>query len=309
VNNIIIFQTRPGIGDIVLFLSGIHQIAKKNKKFNIYLITKERTRAKDLLKDDKFIKKIIYIKKFHNNKKINLILETIDIYKNLKKYKFEKAYIFHYGIRYFFLCKLLKIRTIFKYDFLKKNENISEKIFTTVKNWLKIKNYKREANIYLNRKVNIKNNKTIVLGIGSSGKSRRWPIQRFIQLIKLINQKKSHKFYLVAGKNEQKDASIILQNTKNINVESLCDKNIYEIMQIIKNSKLYVGTDSAFMHIAAAIKIRTYALFGDTPLNYAEYTKRIYPIIPKNYKTITHGSNAMKKIKCMDVWKTINKFI
>ena len=73
-NNIIIFQTRPGIGDIVLFLSGIHQIAKKNKKFNIYLITKERTRAKDLLKDDKFIKKIIYIKKSHNNKKINLIL-------------------------------------------------------------------------------------------------------------------------------------------------------------------------------------------------------------------------------------------
>ena len=42
-NNIIIFQTRPGIGDIVLFLSGIHQIAKKTRNL-IFILSQKKER-------------------------------------------------------------------------------------------------------------------------------------------------------------------------------------------------------------------------------------------------------------------------
>jgi len=309
-NKILIFQTRPGIGDLVLFLSAIHQIAKQNKKHDIFLVTKERTRAKDVLKYDQHIKKIIYLKDFTKNKKMNLILQTINIYKRLKKYDFNKVYIFHYGIRYFFLCKLMKIKSIFSYEFLKKNENISKKIYTKTKEWLRIKKYNTSANIILDKAfLNFKNKNSIAIGIGSSGLSRRWKLDSFIKLIKLINQKKKFRFYLVAGKNEKKDALKIIKKCKGININSLCDKSIDSIMRTIRGSKFYVGTDSAFMHLSAALKIKSFALFGDTPLNYAEYSKRIKPIIPKNYKTITHGSNAMSKITVDHVWSNIQEFI
>ena len=64
-------------------------------------------------------------------------------------------------------------------------------------------------------------------------------------------------------------------------------------------------TDSAFMHLSSALNVRTYGLFGDTPTNYSEYSNLIKPIIPKGYNSITHGSNAMKKIKPEDVFITI----
>ena len=42
---ILILQTRPGIGDLCIFLSSIHEIAKKNLDKEIILVTKKRTRA------------------------------------------------------------------------------------------------------------------------------------------------------------------------------------------------------------------------------------------------------------------------
>ena len=59
------------------------------------------------------------------------------------------------------------------------------------------------------------------------------------------------------------------------------------------------------MHLSSALNVRTYGLFGDTPTNYSEYSNLIKPIIPKGYNSITHGSNAMKKIKPEDVFITI----
>ena len=64
--SICIVQTRPGIGDMCVFLPYIHLIAK-NSKEKVTIITKERSRAKDFLQYDPNILKIIYIDE--NNKK------------------------------------------------------------------------------------------------------------------------------------------------------------------------------------------------------------------------------------------------
>ena len=41
--HILIIQTRPGIGDLCIFLSSMHQIAKKHPNSKITLITKKTT--------------------------------------------------------------------------------------------------------------------------------------------------------------------------------------------------------------------------------------------------------------------------
>lgn len=305
-NNILIFQNRPGIGDTVLFLSSIHVIAKKNKLSNIFLITKDRSRAKDLLKDDPFINNILYSNSMPKYKL--KIFKYFYLWKNLKKIKFKKAYIYHYSLGHYILCKLMGIEKVYHYGFIKKNENISKKIYLTTLNWLKIKKFDSTSKIFLKKKLN-NNQKNIIIGIGSSGLSRRWKLLNFIKLIKLIN-KKQLKFYIVAGNNEEKEAKLLVKKLRNkFNIKSLCEKNIYDILGYIKGSKVYIGTDSAFMHISAALGVKSFGLFGDTPVNYAEYSKKIFPIIPFGYSTITHNSNAMDKISPEHVYNKIKYFI
>jgi heptosyltransferase II len=308
-NKILIIQTRPGIGDAVLFLSAKHEIAKNNRNSELFLVTKGRSRAKDLLKDDKYIKNILYTKERSNRNIRDKLLKYLDLWQLLKKIKFQKAYIFHHSIGLYLICKILSIKHIYHYGFVKKNENISKKIFLTVLKWLKIKTFQTTPKIFL-KKTKLNNNKNIIIGIGSSGITRRWPLENFTRIIKLINSKKKYNFYLVAGKNEEKEANQIIKYLKkNTKIKSLCDKSIYEVLTYIKNSKLYVGTDSAFMHISAGLGVDSYGLFGDTPTNYAEYSRKIHPIIPEGYSSIGHGSNAMKKISTDLVFEKIRKII
>jgi ADP-heptose:LPS heptosyltransferase len=63
------------------------------------------------------------------------------------------------------------------------------------------------------------------------------------------------------------------------------------------------------MHLSAALNIPAIGLFGDTPLSYANYTKNIMPIIPKNFETVSHNSMAMNQITIEQVLNEVKKFI
>ena len=215
----------------------------------------------------------------------------------------------HASPRYYFLGKSLGAREIFSYGLIKKNENISKKISEMTKKWLIIDDYNTNAeiNININSKKNINN---IIIGIGSSGMTRRWSKDKIISLITKINERKNYNFLLAAGISEKSLADQIIDklNSKVV-IESLCEKNIYDILSKIKNSKIYIGTDSAFMHLSAGLKVNSFGLFGDTPINYAEYSSYIFPILPLGYKSISHNSDAMDKISVDHVIKSVRNFI
>ena len=89
----------------------------------------------------------------------------------------------------------------------------------------------------------------------------------------------------------------------------MCSLTIEEIIPIINSSKLYIGNDTGFMHLSAGLDIPAIGLFGDTPLSYANYNKNIFPIIPKNFKTVGHNSLAMDQITVDQVLEEVKKFI
>ena len=60
-NNGIIIQIRPGIGDLCIFLPYIQQIKEHNKNFQFTLITKKRTAAKQILKYEQSVNQIVYL--------------------------------------------------------------------------------------------------------------------------------------------------------------------------------------------------------------------------------------------------------
>jgi len=308
-NKGLIVQTRPGVGDLCMFLPYIQQIKEHNKDFQFTLIAKQRSAAKQILKYEQSVNQIIYLEDEIleiTKSKINNFFKILNF---IKKNNFSKIYIMHFSIFWFLIAKISGIKNIYKYGLLKKNVDIYQNALEQNKIWLQNNNLSSQTKIaYLQS--NSKNNNQIIIGIGSSGPTKKWSTENYIELIKRINNK-NITFYLAGGNNEIENqiANKIINELKENRVESLCSLSIEEIMPIINSSKLYVGNDTGFMHLSAGLNIPAIGLFGDTPLSYANYTKNIFPIIPENFKTVGHNSMAMNKITVDQVLDEVKKFI
>jgi len=308
-NKGLIIQTRPGVGDLCMFLPYIQQIKEHNKDFQFTLITKKRTAAKQILKYEQSVNQTVYLEDEIlgiTKSKINNFFKILNF---IKKNNFSKIYIMHFSIFWFLVAKISGIKKIYKYGIFKKNVDIYLNALEQNKRWLQDSNLSSQTKIAYPQN-NIKNNNQIIIGIGSSGPTKRWPTENYIELIKKINNK-NIKFYLAGGNNEIENqiANKIINEIKDNRIESLCSLSIEEIMPIINSSKLYIGNDTGFMHLSAGLNIPAIGLFGDTPLSYANYTKNIMPIIPKNFETVSHNSMAMNQITIEQVLIEVKKFI
>jgi heptosyltransferase-2 len=305
----LIIQTRPGVGDLCMFLPYIQQIKDHNKNFQFTLITKKRTAAKQILKYEPSINQIVYLEDEIleiTKSKINNFFKILNF---IKRNNFSKIYIMHFSLFWFLVAKISCIKNIYKYGILKKNVDIYLNALEQNKRWLQNTNLSSQTKItYLQN--NNKSNNQIIIGIGSSGPTKKWPTENYIELIKRISNK-NITFYLAGGNNEIENqiANKIINEAKENRVESLCSLSIEEIMPIINSSKLYIGNDTGFMHLSAGLNVPAIGLFGDTPLSYANYTKNILPIIPENFKTVGHNSMAMNKITVDQVFNEVKKFI
>jgi heptosyltransferase-2 len=306
-NKGLIVQTRPGVGDLCMFLPYIQQIKEHNKDFQFTLIAKKRSAAKQILKYEQSINQIVYLEDEIleiTKSKINNFFKILNF---IKKNNFSKIYIMHFSIFWFLIAKISGVKNIYKYGLLKKNVDIYLNALEQNKRWLQNNNLSSQTKInYLQSN----SNNQIIIGIGSSGPTKKWPTENYIELIKRIDNK-NITFYLAGGNNEIENqiANKIINEVKENSIESLCTLSIAEIMPIINSSKLYVGNDTGFMHLSAGLNIPAIGLFGDTPLSYANYTKNILPIIPENFKTVGHNSMAMNKITVDQVLIEVKKFI
>ena len=226
--------------------------------------------------------------------------------KDIKEKKFDKVFIFNSSVRYFLVCKFAGIKKIAQYPLFKKKgqhvvntakiftENEIDKIVST-----QPKLFVNQDKILKAQKKMSLNYKSIVLGISASGPTKRWDIKNFIKLSEKINQKFPSKFYLAAGKNDQPLVNEISNSNIGSNCISLNKLKINEMLPILANCNLYCGNDTGFMHISAALNLKTVALFMDSPvLAYGKYSKNINVIIPEGEteETTTHDTLGADKI-------------
>ena len=120
---ILAVQNRKGIGDMVIFLPFIEAIAKKfNTKINI--LVKENSKAAQILKNNTYIDQIIILdrdNKYKNGKHDGL-KGSFKLINDLKKYEFDKVFIFNSSLRFYLITKLAGIKNIYQYPRLgKKN--------------------------------------------------------------------------------------------------------------------------------------------------------------------------------------------
>jgi heptosyltransferase-2 len=324
---ILFIQPRVGIGDFILFLPFIKAIAEQEYNPEIYILTKKRTAANQILIHDKKIK-IIFVERDRDGKeKHDGIKGFFQLKKLIKSYSFDKAFILHQSCRYALLCKLAGIKNILGYgrnfqfiflstfifnkNFFNKNFNIYEEALSFTKKIIKDKEFNKNAEIIITNQEKddffnkYKHNKynNFIIGIGGSGPTVKWPVENWITLIDYLNKNFTINFIIAGGKNDEVDFNLIKEKLKIQNISSLCNLNIRDAMIGMSFGKFFIGNDSGMHHVAAAIGINTLVLIGSTPLNYTKYSTFMNQIIPDDCQDVGHSSNAMKNISIQAVIK------
>jgi heptosyltransferase-2 len=324
---ILFIQPRVGIGDFILFLPFIKAIADQEQSYEIFILTKKRTLADQILIYDKKIK-IIFIERDRDGKEKHDGIKGFFQLKNLiKSYSFDKVFILHQSCRYALLCKVAGIKNILGYGrnfqflflsplifnsiFFNKNFNIYEEALSFTNKIIKNKEFNKNAEIIITdkekddfyNKYTFNKNNNIIIGIGGSGPTVKWPIENWITLINYLNKNFTINFIIAGGKNDEVEFNLIKEKLKIQNIFSLCNLNIREAIIGMSFGKFFIGNDSGMHHLAAAIGINTLVLIGSTPLNYTKYSTFMNQIIPDGYQDVGHSSHAMKNISIQNVIK------
>jgi heptosyltransferase-2 len=310
-----------GIGDMVIFLPYIEAIAK-HFEVPVSILVKENSKAIQFLSDNQDIDKIIILNRDNKNRngRHDGITGFFNLIKDLKKYNFDKIFIFNSSFRFNIIAKLTGIKNIYQYPlFKKKNQHIikaakkflKKEINLVVENDPKILIEKKLIEqVRLKYKMN-KNQLNILLGIGGSGPTKRIPSKIFIDFMRLVSKEHDCKFFLATGKNneEQKILNEIIETEFRDKCIPLDDLNLNEIMPIIKNCKISICNDSSFSHLSSALEVQTIVLMSDTPLLYGNYSSKMHPIIPDGESIVTHNTLGKEKINPNKILEKLNNIL
>ena len=314
---ILAIQSRMGIGDTIIFLPFIKALSKKfNSPINI--LVKENSKANQYLHQTKYIDKILILER--DNKTNNRHGGFFGIFKlatDLKKYKFDKIFIFNSSLRFNLVAKISGIPQIYQYPlFTKDKQHITEAPKKFFKENLDLEvnedpeiQIDNESISKVEQKFQIdKNIINILLGIGGSGPTKRIPAKTFLSVIDKISNMKNCRFFLATGKanEEQEILNQILQSKFKNYCTRLDNLTISEILPLIKICNVSICNDSSFSHLSSALGIKTITLMADTPLIYGNYSTKMFPIVPEGEKTVTHNTLGKDKI---DPQKIFEKFI
>ncbi len=316
---ILAIQNRMGIGDMVIFLPFIEAISKKFSS-PVTILVKESSKALEYLEKNKYVEKILILERNNNNSRHDGIIGSFNLAKDLKKYSFEKVFIFNSSLRFNLICKIAGIKEIFQYPLFQKKQ---QHLITTAQSFIKkeldmdidsnpIINLENSLIENAKKKYNIETKQiNILLGIGGSGPTKRIPAKKFLEFMKMSIKEYDCKFFLATGTNEEEQ--IILNEILNSEFKERCvplDKiKIKETLPIIKNCTIAVCNDSSFSHLSAALNVPTIVLLSDTPLMYGSYSPNMYPIIPDGEETVTHDTLGKERINHEKIFKIFKEIL
>ena len=312
---ILAVQNRMGIGDTVIFLPFIEAISRK---FNtpVSLLVKKSSKADQFLNQTNYLDKIIFLERNKKqNEKHDGVFGIFRLAQDLKKYQFDKIFIFNSSLRFNLVSRLANIKEIYQYSlFNKTNQHIVQPAKDLIKNLgidiindpqIQISNdLVKKAILEFNID---RDEQNILLGIGGSGPTKRVPSKTFLSVMEKIYNLKKSKFFLATGKEDEEQ--IILNQILNSKFRDKCipldNLSIADTLPIIKNCNIAICNDSSFSHLSSALGIKTITLMADTPLIYGSYSLKMYPIIPDGETTVHHNTSGKDKI---NPDKIFNKF-
>jgi heptosyltransferase-2 len=116
----------------------------------------------------------------------------------------------------------------------------------------------------------------IALHPGAGSKAKRWPLSRFISLVRQLTLQEKGELLIIEGPAEPGLARQIAQalpDTEMITIESV---PLDLLAGVMEKCKVFVGSDSGLAHLAAALEVPTIVLFGPTlPQHWAPLGRKV----------------------------------
>jgi len=132
---------------------------------------------------------------------------------------------------------------------------------------------------------------------GARWLTKRWPAERFGELASLL----SVKSIIAGGKSDTGIADIVIRNSSGRALSAAGKTSLKELIEIIRGAKFIITNDSGPMHIAAALRVPVFAIFGPTnPLRTGPYGAG-HIVIRKELECSPCYKKKCKTVKCMDL--------
>ena len=321
--NICVIYTHHKLGDLIWQLPYVKAISDHHNQ-EIDLIVREKTQAKNILKD------LSHINLIHYNNFRKGIFYWIDVIKLICIYlknKYNYIYILDKVNKPAIAAKICGIKNIIGPGIGNQKKWLTVKNYLTQEdlsisyseqsqkmlsiNSISIKEIYPKINIDLDRFKNsnpdlVLPGKKISFGIDSFEDYKMWYEKSFIELADYLYQKKLfEKIYLICGQEKSYLADNII-NLSNKNYFINCsNKDLGGIIFALKNSDFFVGNNSGPLNLSAALGVQSFGLIANDPIDELKYSK-IQIITPENYNNSRYRyREGMKKLTVERVFRQI----
>ncbi|MCK5779516.1 MAG: glycosyltransferase family 9 protein [Psychrilyobacter sp.] len=313
------------IGDVILTTPILKKLKEKHPKIIIDFIVLDK--FKDAILGNPNIDNLIIFDKSKHDGLKNIIKYS----KKLKKNNYDYVFDLHSKIRSRLITLSLGVKT-FRYikRALYKTILVKSKLIkyradnTIVKNYfnafevLGIK-YTGEDLEYNFNKNDIKKiekyQNYVVFAPGASKNTKKWTVEGFGKLAKLINKKDKKNIILIGSKKEREECNEINKISGNVCINLAGELSLKESGALLEGAEYMVTNDSGPFHIGRGVKTKSYVIFGPTDPNMFEYDELgvlIYGEEPCSPCSLHGGKkcpknhfNCMKNIKAEDIVKII----
>ena len=321
---ICIVYTHHKLGDLIWQLPYIKAISEHHN-IKVDLILREKTQAKNILKDLKHIENINY-----NNFRKG-IYYWVDVWKLIKIYKsnnYSHVYILDKVNKPALAAKILGIKNIIGPGIGNQKKYLTTGIRLSDNDW-KL-NYSEQSqkllelhNIKLNNQypqidVDIKrfnkdnsdlvvDGKKIAFGVDSFEDYKMWYEEDFITLADRLYEKKLFDYiYLICGPDKSYIAKKIIETSKKNYFIDCSQKDLTGVITAIKSSSFFVGNNSGPLNLASALGVKSFGLIANDAISELKYSK-IQFITPEGYKDNTwiRDRQNMKSLTSEKVFNTL----
>jgi heptosyltransferase II len=321
---ICIVYTHHKLGDLIWQLPYIKAISEHHN-LNVDLILREKTQAKNILRDLKYINNINY-----NNFRKG-IYYWIDVWKLTKIFNqnnYSHLYILDKVNKPAIAAKLSGIKNIIGPGIGNQKKYLTTDIILNDDDW-KL-NYSEQSqkllklhkinidNPYPQIDVNIKrfneNNldllfkgNKIAFGVDSFEDYKMWYEEDFVKLADLLYEKNLFDYiYLICGPDKSHVARKIIEISKKNYFIDCSNKDLTGVITAIKSSSFFVGNNSGPLNLAAALGVKSFGLIVNDAISELKYSK-IQFITPKNYKDNTwiRDRKNMKTLSSKEVFNVL----
>jgi heptosyltransferase I len=178
---------------------------------------------------------------------------------------------------------------------------------------------RRAVSAEVKRKWDAQSSRWMVIQPGARWLNKRWPVQHYAELIRLLAADKPEFRFAIMGSKDDKEAGATLAQAAPERCLDLTGKvSLPEMIEWIRLSELMISNDTGPMHVAAALGKPVVAVFGPTeprrtgPYRELQNVVRIdLPCAPclKSYCTYSKPMECLKAISPEMVFKRVTNIL